>query len=330
MNAVFRLSPFGIGSPGRPPVLLAVCWLGFVVSIAAYVTEFLLADRLPGVGPLLAVLALTPCGFAWLFARALFRTDARSERWPALLVGVLFVVSLVLYVNGGGAANGLMGYLGNVQAMLGSAMLLLTLVEALDTRDVGRGERQFRVAFAIGYLFIMATSIVARLPELALWQDTVQVLLATLALVFGTAAYRYRQRNPITARKKSATTPNRAAQPELAARITELIEREQVYLEADCKVADLADLVGQPDYRVSQCIVSDLGYANFNQLVNRYRVDAAKAMLAAREPKQRPILTIAMACGFASLGPFNRAFKAQTGQTPSAYRARCQSNPPSA
>jgi AraC-like DNA-binding protein len=33
-----------------------------------------------------------------------------------------------------------------------------------------------------------------------------------------------------------------------------------------------------------------------------------------------PILTIALDTGFGSIGPFNRAFKAHTGLTPSEYR----------
>jgi AraC-like DNA-binding protein len=33
-----------------------------------------------------------------------------------------------------------------------------------------------------------------------------------------------------------------------------------------------------------------------------------------------PILTIALDAGFGSIGPFNRAFKAHTGLTPSEYR----------
>ena len=33
-----------------------------------------------------------------------------------------------------------------------------------------------------------------------------------------------------------------------------------------------------------------------------------------------PIVTIALDAGFQSLGPFNRAFKAQTGMTPSEFR----------
>ncbi|MFY8210181.1 MAG: helix-turn-helix domain-containing protein, partial [Caulobacter sp.] len=33
-----------------------------------------------------------------------------------------------------------------------------------------------------------------------------------------------------------------------------------------------------------------------------------------------PILTLAYDCGFGSIGPFNRAFKAKTGVTPQAFR----------
>ncbi|MFI4995652.1 MAG: helix-turn-helix domain-containing protein [Hyphomicrobiales bacterium] len=45
-------------------------------------------------------------------------------------------------------------------------------------------------------------------------------------------------------------------------------------------------------------------------------------MAALADPGQAsvPILTIALDAGFSSIGPFNRAFKARTGQTPSEYR----------
>jgi AraC-like DNA-binding protein len=44
------------------------------------------------------------------------------------------------------------------------------------------------------------------------------------------------------------------------------------------------------------------------------------------------VLEISAESGFASLGPFNRAFKAATGCTPTAYRSarRDASNPPDA
>ena len=43
---------------------------------------------------------------------------------------------------------------------------------------------------------------------------------------------------------------------------------------------------------------------------------------ALADPSQAevPVITIAMDAGFQSLGPFNRAFKATTGVTPTEYR----------
>ena len=38
-----------------------------------------------------------------------------------------------------------------------------------------------------------------------------------------------------------------------------------------------------------------------------------------------PVLTIALDTGFQSIGPFNRAFKAHTGLTPTEYRKQAES-----
>jgi AraC-like DNA-binding protein len=63
-----------------------------------------------------------------------------------------------------------------------------------------------------------------------------------------------------------------------------------------------------------------LGHRNFNAFLNRYRIDEAKAALADPSQKDVPVLTIAMDAGFQSIGPFNRAFKADTGVTPTEFR----------
>src|SRR5262249_27642144 len=56
--------------------------------------------------------------------------------------------------------------------------------------------------------------------------------------------------------------------------------------------------------------------------VNGYRISWAKAALADPANGRLPILTIAYDAGFASLAPFNRAFRAEVGQSPRDYRAR--------
>ena len=45
-----------------------------------------------------------------------------------------------------------------------------------------------------------------------------------------------------------------------------------------------------------------------------------KAALADPAQREVPIITIALDAGFGSLGPFNRAFKDATGQTPTEWR----------
>ena len=52
----------------------------------------------------------------------------------------------------------------------------------------------------------------------------------------------------------------------------------------------------------------------------RYATERAKRLLA--DPDQgQPILDVAFECGFGSVGPFNRAFRAQVGVTPREFRA---------
>ena len=95
---------------------------------------------------------------------------------------------------------------------------------------------------------------------------------------------------------------------------------EAVHLDPDIRIGDVAARLGQPEHRVSRCISAATGFANFNRLINHHRIEQAMRALTAPGPA-RPILLIALDCGFASVGPFNRAFKAETGVTPREYRA---------
>jgi AraC-like DNA-binding protein len=99
-----------------------------------------------------------------------------------------------------------------------------------------------------------------------------------------------------------------------------LMQQEQVYRQENMSIGSLAHLLGQPEYKLRRCINQGLGYRNFNAFLNRYRIDAVKQALADTAQADVAILDIALAAGFQSLGPFNRAFKADTGMTPSEFR----------
>jgi AraC-like DNA-binding protein len=86
------------------------------------------------------------------------------------------------------------------------------------------------------------------------------------------------------------------------------------------KFASLAQKLDIPQYRLRHLINHQLGHRNFSAFVNGYRLAEAEAALSDPAQADVPILTIALDAGFGSIGPFNRAFKAQTGVTPTEYR----------
>ncbi|MEY8829740.1 helix-turn-helix domain-containing protein [Sedimentitalea sp. XS_ASV28] len=85
-------------------------------------------------------------------------------------------------------------------------------------------------------------------------------------------------------------------------------------------IGQLAAAVDAPEHRVRRAINKGLGYRNFAQFVNERRIEAAREVLSDPARADRPVLTIAYDVGFASVGPFNRAFRAIAGQSPTEYR----------
>jgi AraC-like DNA-binding protein len=106
------------------------------------------------------------------------------------------------------------------------------------------------------------------------------------------------------------------------------LEVNRAYREEDLGIAGLASRLGVPEYRLRRLINQQLGHRNFAAFLNGYRIDEAMAALADPGQVEVPVLTIAMDAGFSSIGPFNRAFKARTGQTPSEYRRNPHSSRP--
>ncbi|WP_144007038.1 helix-turn-helix domain-containing protein, partial [Pelomonas sp. KK5] len=99
-----------------------------------------------------------------------------------------------------------------------------------------------------------------------------------------------------------------------------LMTVDHVHREPGLTIAALAARMGLPEHRLRRLINQGLGQRNFNAFLNGYRLADARRWLADPAQADAPILTIAMDAGFQSLGPFNRAFKAETGMTPSEYR----------
>ncbi|MFZ5718007.1 MAG: helix-turn-helix domain-containing protein [Pseudomonadota bacterium] len=85
-------------------------------------------------------------------------------------------------------------------------------------------------------------------------------------------------------------------------------------------IGALAAELGEPEHRLRRLINQRLGHRNFADFVNGYRIEAAKQRLADPREVRTTVAAIAFDLGYGSLGPFNRAFRAATGATPTEWR----------
>ena len=120
-------------------------------------------------------------------------------------------------------------------------------------------------------------------------------------------------------RQPDSDGPGNPDEPALQ-RLQQAMQEAQLWRRESLEVADLASHLGLAEYRLRRLINGALGQRNFNSYLNQFRIQAACEQLADPARRRLPVLSIALDVGFASIGPFNRAFKVQLGMTPSEYR----------
>lgn len=108
------------------------------------------------------------------------------------------------------------------------------------------------------------------------------------------------------------------ADPELLARLTHAMTDQHAYRQEGLTLGALAGKLGAGEAALRGLINQGLGYRNFNDFLHHYRLQEAAARLVTDD---LPVLSIALDCGYGSIGPFNRVFKQRFGMTPTQYRA---------
>jgi len=119
-----------------------------------------------------------------------------------------------------------------------------------------------------------------------------------------------------------AASPRDAATPAsgLKQKLDRLIEEDHVFRQEGLTIGALAARLGEQEYKVRQLVNAHLGFRNFSAFLNHLRVGEARKLLADPRQKHLGVAEIAYRLGYSSLGPFNRAFKELTGQTPTEFR----------
>lgn len=331
-------------------------WLLFCASAAMFSLKRLAAEELGAAQYLVGLGACFTCNAFWLVARGMFRPqrDAIGQLplvFAAVIAGLLMLRQLLQFGGAIGlwspdASTRMAAALGELTGMLGSTVLVLAFWEGVrGWSAVSRAERRVRIWYLAAYGgCVLGTSALARLfgPAGQVEAETLLESVALLAILFvAQALVWWRLRHPLVvevhepdaptalAVRQSAvveapaavSTPIRSDERDLAARLEAMVRERRLYLEPELKLVHLAQALDVSEYRISRAITGALGERNINRWLHQWRVRHAQQLLRAPGQKTRSVLEIALESGFASLGPFNRAFKELTGVTPGAYRA---------
>jgi AraC-like DNA-binding protein len=98
------------------------------------------------------------------------------------------------------------------------------------------------------------------------------------------------------------------------------LDEERIYKKEGLTIRAVAARMAEPEYRVRQLINAHLGFRNFNAFLHHYRIRDARESLRDAAKRHLGVAEIAYELGYQSLGPFNKAFKEITGQTPMEFR----------
>ncbi|WDI30420.1 AraC family transcriptional regulator [Hyphococcus flavus] len=303
------------------------------VSTGAYILVSLpaLNGALEPVMPALIVLAMFgPIAFWWFFL-TLF-DDNFVWRWPLFIPLAARIIFLAAYYLAEPTS-----LFSAISFVIWRAVILFMYGHAIFTAlryaqdDLIEGRRRFRVIFAIlvsivGLAIVYVETTNADLvltPQLSLVHATI-ITLITLGFGAWLLAARNEvldglQRGEAEAANTRSFVP--AADQTAYEKLTALM-REEIWRQEGLSVSLLAEKVEVPEHQLRKLINGVLGFRNFSAYLNEYRIDAAKTALADPAQARRQILQLAHELGYASITPFNRAFKEATGLTPSEFRKK--------
>jgi AraC-like DNA-binding protein len=329
MLAALFLRDFRAVPAGRLAIAFA---LGSVAHALTASSEFR-APVTPWQAGLIAVATADAVVF-WLFARALFDDAFKLRFWHAVPWAAVVALSLIdcLVLVPAHKLDPKISGIANTVISLSFFALAVHQTIASWSTDLVEERRRLRVfvvvatAIYAGFnavlqFFVFAGGAPGLLPiaNAAVFAGVVIAIAYALMRVRGEMIFPAAEAPRAAA---AVANENGAADRKLLDALMRLMADDRIYRHEGITIGTLALKLAVPEYRLRRLINQRLGYRNFNVFLNNHRIEEAKAALADPSQAEVPVITIAMDAGFQSLGPFNRAFKATTGVTPTEYRRR--------
>jgi len=301
----------------------------FCLSVISYLLLYPLFNKFePGFITSIAFMLASMAQFFFLQVVNIFFRD----RMPTLFhwlgfICFMLVVSAHLGLRLGGLGESTLGvafywaHLFLAMSMTIGAIVLILLSWNSDLLEIRRTIRKYllfvfsihillTLAFKIFFLHMQASDVVELVNASAILLYSLVVNISWLSI---SKAYL----NSVPVKMKLDSLEPKVEEDGLRKLLVKVFEEQQIYLEMNLKISDLADRIQTPEYRIRRFINGNLGYRNFNEFLNRYRVEEAARRL---QDEDESILNISLDVGFSSLSSFNRAFKEVFMQTPSQFK----------
>jgi AraC-like DNA-binding protein len=211
--------------------------------------------------------------------------------------------------------------------MLAFAGHALMIAIAGFTGDLVEVRRQFRFPFVVSMglvlFFIVLTALLNFSNPLLRTIFYLYIFLCTL--FFNIVSFRLTQNAtdllPASSSGQQLDPGRPVFEDEFFKRLVAALEKDQLYTNPALTIGALALRAKSREYKLRRFINKNLGYRNFNQFLNNYRIQKAADLLLGIE-ENRSIAEIALMSGFASLSVFNRVFKEKYGLTPSDFKSK--------
>ncbi len=302
----------------------------FLLSIAAYLISELLTPQQLSVGSgILLLFRLAVPYLFWLYVKAVFSDNFKLKKgylWG--LLGFVSIEFLCVWITM--QKNDISDTTIILLEMLSRTLSLIFVVGGLW--EVARTKAIDLVPSRIQYREILTISTaltigLTLLTELVFIQKAVPDFLIVLQrfgilVLIAYVLYRhieFQNEFYITIAQKTDTTIPEVPDLDLLNALKNKMEAG-IWREEGLTIQKLADILQVKEYRLRKTINTHLAYRNFNEFLNFYRIEEAKKLLSQKGKHELNIQEIAFQLGYTSLSPFNKAFKDNTGVTPTEWR----------
>jgi len=182
--------------------------------------------------------------------------------------------------------------------------------------------KRFQYALFLVIAYVCSAILISYLTHFANgWRDFAAYYLMLTLLIFGVGYFLFENPDFLLQIKKKyfGSNLNKKDMLRIQSKIKKAFKKDQVFLDGGFNISALSNLLNEKQHHVSQTF-SELISENFNDYVNKHRIEIAKQYLHDSKYNNYKIEAIALESGFNNKVTFYKAFTKFTDQTPSAFR----------